>query len=313
MITDGIVVLSTNLSTAKGTVKLPQPEIEIDHDGVIGDAHAGPGLRQVSLLAQESIEKFARESGRSLAPGVFAENLTIRGLTIDAVSPLDRLNIGTASLEVTQVGKQCHGEGCAIFREVGRCVMPKEGIFARVLNGGKVKPGDSLTHSRRTLTAWVTTDSDRASSGKYEDRSGPRATELLEQHMRGNAWQVDCRNHIVPDEPHQLAALLEQAKDAGVDIVITTGGTGIGPRDTTPDVVKEYLGKELPGIMEYIRVTYGREHPAALLSRSVAGVMGRSLVYTLPGSVRAVEQYMAELLKTMEHLVYTLRGLDIHL
>jgi molybdenum cofactor synthesis domain-containing protein len=312
MTTDGIVVLSTNLSAAKGTIKQPQPEIEIDHNGVIGDAHAGPGLRQVSLLAQESIEQFARESGRSFAPGDFAENLTTRGLTIDAVSPLDRLRINAVSLEVTQVGKQCHGEGCAIFREIGRCVMPKEGIFTRVLDGGKVKPGDSLTHSRRVLTTWVITVSDRASIGQYQDRSGPRIMELLQQHMSGNAWQLECRNTIVPDEPHELTALLEQAENADVDVVVTTGGTGIGPRDITPDVVKEHLSKELPGIMEYIRVTYGREHPAALLSRSVAGVMGRSLVYTLPGSVRAVEQYMAELLKTMEHLIYTLRGLDIH-
>jgi len=312
MTTDGFVVISTNVSTAKGTSKQPQPEIAIDHDGVIGDAHAGPGLRQVSLLAQESTEKFARESGRNFAPGEFAENLTTRGLTIDAVSPLDRLSIGAVSLEVTQVGKRCHGKGCAIFREIGRCVMPREGVFTRVLHGGTVKPGDSLTHSKRVLTAWVITVSDRASIGQYQDRSGPRITQLLQQHMGGKAWLLACRNIIVPDEPHELAALLEQAKDTGVDIVITTGGTGIGPRDITPNVVREHLSQELPGIMEYIRVTYGREHPAALISRSVAGVMGGGLVYTLPGSVRAVEQYMAELLKTMEHLIYTLRGLDIH-
>jgi len=312
MTTDEIVIISTNVSSAKGTIKHPQPEITIDDHGVVGDAHAGPGLRQVSLLAREGIEKFERESKRSFAPGVFAENLTTRGLPVEEVAVLDKLTLGAVSLEVTQVGKECHGDSCAIFREAGRCVMPKEGVFTRVLHGGEVKPGVKLRHIKRRLGVWVISVSDRASAGQYEDRSGPRVTELIRQHLNGRSWHLECRYSLVTDEPGELEALLKQAEKESTDIVITTGGTGIGPRDITPETVVKRCRKLMPGIMEYIRATYGREHPAALLSRSIAGVMGSGLIYTLPGSVRAVEHYIAEILKTMEHLIYSLHGLDIH-
>ena len=119
-------------------------------------------------------------------------------------------------------------------------------------------------------------------------------------------------NRLIPDDSHKLEELLNKAKEELVDIVITTGGTGIGPRDFTPDVVKSVLDKEIPGIMEMIRMKYGAEKPAALTSRSVAGVMGKSLVFTLPGSVRAVNEYMAEICKSLMHLVYMLHGLDTH-
>ena len=158
----------------------------------------------------------------------------------------------------------------------------------------------------------VITLSDRASSGEYEDVSGPRITELLETHFQMANRQSLIINRLIPDDPHKLEELLNKAKEELVDIVITTGGTGIGPRDFTPDVVKSVLDKEIPGIMEMIRMKYGAEKPAALTSRSVAGVMGKSLVFTLPGSVRAVNEYMAEICKSLMHLVYMLHGLDTH-
>jgi len=96
------------------------------------------------------------------------------------------------------------------------------------------------------------------------------------------------------------------------DIIITTGGTGIGPKDFTPDVVKPMLEKEIPGIMEMIRMKYGQQKPNALVSRSVAGVIGETLVFTLPGSVKAVEEYMTEILTMLEHLIYMLHSLDFH-
>jgi len=109
-----------------------------------------------------------------------------------------------------------------------------------------------------------------------------------------------------------LEDLLHKAKEELDDLVITTGGTGIGPRDFTPDVVRTQLDKEIPGVMEVIRAKYGSGKPAALLSRSVAGVMGKSLVFTLPGSVKAVNEYMAEITGTLLHMIHMLHGLDIH-
>ena len=126
-------VISVNISEKKGTIKHPVGSIELNEMGVLGDAHAGPWGRQVSLLAKESIEMFAKDAGRQIQNGEFAENITTDGLVLHHTKPLDRFRIGGTELEVTQIGKKCHGDNCAIFREVGNCVMPKEGIFCRVI------------------------------------------------------------------------------------------------------------------------------------------------------------------------------------
>lgn len=139
-------VVSVNISIEKGTIKTPVPAIVLNEKGVEGDAHAGDWHRQVSLLARESVEKWGKQAGRKVAWGEFAENITTEGITLYETTPGDRLVIGDTELEVTQIGKKCHGKGCAIFREVGNCVMPTEGIFAKVIRYGKVKPGDTLEH-----------------------------------------------------------------------------------------------------------------------------------------------------------------------
>ena len=114
------------------------------------------------------------------------------------------------------------------------------------------------------------------------------------------------------DNPEKLKALLLKSKEDKTDLIFTTGGTGIGPRDFTPDVVKPFLDKEIPGIMEMIRLKYGAEKPNALVSRSIAGVMDKSLVFTLPGSIKAVNEYLPEIFKSMMHMIYMLHGLDKH-
>ncbi len=112
--------------------------------GIEGDAHAGEWHRQVSLLAQESIEKM-RALGLDVSSGDFAENLTTLGIDIPHLRIGDHLRVGEAELEVTQIGKECHTR-CAIYQQAGDCVMPKEGVFARVLKGGTVRPGDAVVH-----------------------------------------------------------------------------------------------------------------------------------------------------------------------
>jgi molybdenum cofactor synthesis domain-containing protein len=307
-----IQVVSVNISEVKGTIKTPVDEIELTEIGVNGDAHAGNWHRQVSLLGTESVEKFAREAKRKIKYGEFAENITTKGFALYRTHPLDRLIIGEVELEITQIGKKCHGTSCAIFKEVGNCVMPKEGIFARVIKQGKVKPGDAVTYLPKMITAQIITLSDRAFSGEYEDRSGPRIIELLESFYQERNQVVEIEHTIIPDDPTALSALLKRAADHQFDVVFTTGGTGIGPRDYTPEVVKDMLDKEIPGIMESIRLKYGVEKPNALLSRGVAGLMGQTFVYTLPGSVKAVNEYMEEILKTFNHLLLMLHGIDAH-
>ena len=156
----------------------------------------------------------------------------------------------------------------------------------------------------------VITLSDRAHSGDYTDLSGPAVVKYVKYAMAAAGWQCEIRTSVLPDEAVALHAA-HLAKPAA-DLIITTGGTGIGPRDITPEVVKPLLTKEIPGIMEQIRVKYGMKNPGALLSRGVAGMIGNTLIYTLPGSVKAVHEYMAEIVKTMEHTFCMLYGIDTH-
>lgn len=136
-------IVAVCISEAKGERKRPVPWITLQREhGVTGDAHAGDWHRQVSLLANESIQKM-RDLGLSVTAGDFAENITTTGIELVSLPVGSLLRIGAALLEVTQIGKECHTR-CAIYYQAGDCVMPKEGIFARVLHGGEIKPGDRI-------------------------------------------------------------------------------------------------------------------------------------------------------------------------
>jgi molybdenum cofactor synthesis domain-containing protein len=307
-----IEVLSVNLSERTGTVKTPVDAAEIDELGVVGDAHAGRWHRQVSLLDEASARRLSEQTGRQILPGQFGENLTVRGMPCGDVAVLDRFRFERVELEVTQIGKECHGAGCAIFQTVGECVMPSEGVFSRVVHGGTIRRGEHGQHLPRTLRCLVVTLSDRAAAGEYQDRSGPRIRQLLEGFLIEHRWHAEIETALLPDDAELLRSRLTTALAAGVDVILTTGGTGVGPRDVTPETVAPLCEKLLPGIMEHIRLKYGASSPNALLSRGIAGVAGRTQLYTLPGSVRAVEQYVGEILKTLEHLVLMLHGLDVH-
>lgn len=138
-------VISINISKAKGTPKQAiNPGVMIEDFGFEGDAHAGKWHRQVSLLAKESIEKAKGMRTDGLCHGMFAENITTQGITLYEIPVGIRLSVGECIIEITQIGKECH-DGCAIRQLVGQCVMPKEGIFARVIKGGKVFVGDKIT------------------------------------------------------------------------------------------------------------------------------------------------------------------------
>lgn len=137
-------VIAINVSLLKGVRKRSVPSAVLAAGyGIEGDAHAGPGMRQVSLLDQESIEKM-HAKGCDVASGDFAENITTSGLTLTSLELGDCLQIGdSALLEITQIGKECHNR-CSIFYQAGDCVMPREGVFARVLRSGKISAGDEI-------------------------------------------------------------------------------------------------------------------------------------------------------------------------
>ena len=303
-------VVSVNVSDAKGTVKHPVATVQVTERGIEGDAHAGAWHRQVSLLSQESVDRFAQLKGRRIEPGEFAENITVSGVDTGSAAVLDMFRIGSVKLQVTQIGKSCHGAECAIFREVGECIMPKEGLFCRVLSGGKISPGDTVDYLQNTLNLRVITLSDRAHRGEYADKSGPEVRAMLDEFFSGKRWHTEIRETVLPDDPDMLRSHLLAARDEEADVVFTTGGTGVGPRDFTPETVASVCDKLIPGITEHVRMKYGELNPNALLSRSVAGVAGGTLIYALPGSVRAVREYMSEILTTLEHLIFMVNGLD---
>jgi molybdopterin adenylyltransferase len=157
----------------------------------------------------------------------------------------------------------------------------------------------------------IITLSDRAYRGEYTDLSGPRIKEKLLDFFAAQGWNADIRIALIPDEEEKLRNLVRESADQ-CDFIFTTGGTGIGPHDITVDVIAPLLAKEIPGIMEFIRIKYGAEKPNALLSRGVAGITGKSLIYTLPGSLTAVDEYMSEILKTLKHTVMMQYGIDTH-
>lgn len=137
-------VLAVCISEKKGTIKVPVDHIDIRKDhGIEGDAHAGNWHRQISLLADESVDRM-RAMGLSLDAGVFAENILTKGIELKTLPVGTRLRVGSTLLEVTQIGKECH-YGCAIREKTGMCVMPTDGIFAIVIEEGRIQAGDEIS------------------------------------------------------------------------------------------------------------------------------------------------------------------------
>ncbi len=306
-----LTVVSVNISKEKGTVKNPVEEIKLDSRGIRGDAHAGSWHRQVSMLAKESIEQAEKAAGEKFPDGTFAENITTKGIAIHKANILDRFVNDSVALEVTQIGKKCHAK-CAIGRKVGNCIMPLEGIFVRVTGEGVLRSGDRLTYHPKTFKIKIITLSDRASAGEYEDQSGPEIERGCTAWAEEQRLSLQYDTVIIPDDRESLLKELEAAGTDPYDMVFTTGSTGIGVRDIAPETISGFLEKEIPGLMEMIRVKYGAEKPNAYLSRSLCGTHGKTLVFALPGSPKAVREYLEEIRKVLFHMLLMVHGIGAH-
>ena len=273
-----------------------------DH-GVVGDAHAGPGIRQVSLLAKESIDMI-RERGLEIGCGGFGENITTSGIELTSIIIGTRLKAGRALMEVTKIGKECK-KPCAIYRKHGNCILPHEGIFTKVLKGGVVKDNDPIDIVREAkLIAGILIASDRSARGKRRDKCGEVIDKALKK-INGRA----VRYKIIPDEQGLIASTLKSWSDDGqIDLLLTSGGTGFSARDVTPDATKAVLEKEAPGLAEMMRIESAKKTPFAYLSRGTAGVRKRTLIINLPGSPKAVAECMEILLPILPHAVEVTRG-----
>jgi molybdopterin adenylyltransferase len=299
------------ISDRKGICKheIPSAVISIDH-GMDGDAHAGDWHRQISLLAHVDIE-YMRAKGLKLKPGAFGENLVIDGLDANKLGIGSKLRVGPVLMELTQIGKVCHTR-CAIYYTTGDCIMPRLGLFARVIEGGEVKPGMDVeiveAVPREAIQAAVVTVSDRCSAGTTIDTTGPAVAELLHKELGARiAW-----TRIVPDEVDKIEAALKDLSDRRVDLLVTAGGTGISPRDVTPEATRKVIDCEVPGLAEAMRAASAQKTPTALLSRAIAGIRRETLIVNLPGSLRAATENLAVILPVIPHAVKMLRDESAH-
>ena len=302
-------VLAVCTSLKKGTQKVEVPEVRLVEDwGIQGDAHAGKWHRQVSLLALEKIEAF-RQRGAQVAFGAFGENLILEGFDLRHIPVGTRLRVGEALLELTQIGKECHSH-CAIHQVMGDCIMPREGVFARVLRGGVVRPGDPVEQlalsPERPFTAAVVTLSDKGARGQREDQSGPLIREMLE----AQGYQV-VETLLLPDERGQLEAqLMRLADQRQINLIVTTGGTGFSERDVTPEATTAVCDRMAPGIAEAMRYASLQITPRAMLSRQVSGIRNKTLIINLPGSPKACRENLEAVLPTLGHGLGILRGTE---
>jgi molybdenum cofactor synthesis domain-containing protein len=275
--------------------------------GVEGDVHAGTWHRQVSLLALEHIETM-RETIPDLGFGAFGENIVICDLDPAQVAIGRRLRIGAdAVLQITQHGKQCH-DRCEIYETVGDCIMPRSGTFARVVRSGAVEVGSELAAdpSFDRVRFGVITVSDRGAAGEREDGAGPLVAELLQSAIGG----LEVAREIVADDRRAISGKLVELCDEHVcDLVVTTGGTGLSPRDVTPDATFGVIDREIPGMAEAMRTAGLSKTPHAMLSRAVCGQRGQTLIVNLSGSPRAVREQLEVLEPVLAHALETATGI----
>ncbi len=298
-------VKSVNTSPERGTGKVPvEVVLLVPGRGIEGDGHAGPGSRQVSILAWGSLEKM-RTPGLKPYPGCCGENIDVdRCVELYSILPGTVLAVGErARLRITGIGKD-NSDGHA-DRVIRGNVFPKEGAFAEVLTGGEVRPGDTLNVPRTEgFTAAVLTVSDSASRGDYPDESGPAVMNLLNE-----AGYTVVRYYVEPDEPGLLESRIAAWCDDGfTDVLFTVGGTGMSVRDITPEVTSNVCSRDVPGIPELMRLKSSEITSAAWLSRARCGIRERTLVVNLPGSVKASVECAGFVLPVLDHALEILRG-----
>lgn len=277
--------------------------------GIDGDAHAGNWHRQVSLLSADKIEAFNKR-GANVIPGAFGENLVVEGFDFRALPVGTLLRCGDVLLEMTQIGKECHSH-CEIYKKMGECIMPREGVFARVLEPGSISVGDEMSIEKREghfpWQAAVITLSDKAAAGERKDESGP----AIAKRLREASYEVVEEIVIHDDERVLKQQLIRLCDQRQLDLILTTGGTGCSARDITPEATLAIADKNVPGIAEAMRAESLKITRHAMISRAASVIRGKTLIINLPGSPRACMENMDVFMDTIPHAMGLLRN-EVH-
>lgn len=302
-------ILAVCCSEKKGTEKVNIGKGRlIENYGLEQDAHAGNWHRQISLLSYHKIEDF-RARGAEVDFGAFGENLVVEGIDFRSLPVGTKFYVNDVILQLTQIGKECHN-GCAIFQRMGDCIMPREGVFARVLHGGEVAVGDEMRYELPSndapFTAAVITLSDKGYKGERKDESGPTICEILKEH----GYEI-VETLLLPDEQVMLQKELVRLSDQRqVNLILTTGGTGFSARDCTPEATLKIADRNAPGIAEALRYHSMQITPRAMLGRGASAIRKKTLIINLPGSVKAVRESMEFLMGNIEHGLKIMIGTD---
>ncbi len=304
-------IIAVCISEKKGTQKKNVHSAEfIKEYGIKGDAHAGKWHRQVSLLSNDKIEAF-KNRGAEVAEGAFGENLIVEGIDFRSLPVGTRFQCNDVLLELTQIGKECH-TGCEIYHKMGDCIMPREGVFARVLSGGIIREGDDMVVLEAAvekpetgkLRVAVITSSDSGFAGEREDISGSVICRIAKEY----GYEV-VHQTILPDDMTMLCDEMKYICDNHTaDLILTTGGTGFSQRDCMPEATQKVVERMVPGIPEAMRAYSMQMTKRSMLSRAACGIRKSTLILNLPGSPKAVEECLTYVITELDHGLKILIG-----
>jgi len=299
-------LISVNLGKARGVPKHPVNKgTLIPEWGLEGDAHGGDWDRQISLFPIEAMALVPKIIRKTFEENAYSENLTIEGIPPEKLGHGTILTIGNTRIKILEIGKETFEPP-----ESGRpYIISREGRFGRVVKGGTVKPGDLVevvdegTLDPEAPRVVLVTLSDKGAKGEREDISG----RFLNWYATRMGAAV-LSSVIIPDEKNIIKETLVKGVEAKADLILTTGGTGLAPRDVTPDATLEVIDREVPGFAEAMRAESLKNTPHAMVSRAVSGIAEKTLIINLPGSPKAVAECMEVIFPALRHAIDKLRG-----